>query len=318
MILAERVNCRIRRLLLPMLAACAVTATPGCAAEAADRVPATRVRVVAGFDQPESVQYDSMQDVWFVSNMAGYGSAADGIGYITRFSAADPQYSDVFIRGGRDGVRLDAPKGLALVGDTLWAADIATLRAFDSRTGAPLGAIDLAPHGAMLLNAIAVAPHGTMYVTDSGIVMSDAGVLYTDSAKIFAVAPNGGVRVVARGPELRYPNGIAWHTRSERLLVASFDPFVGEVYALDPADGARTTLARGPGRFDGLRILNDGRVLVSSWVDSSVRVIAADSTHRIIHGVWQPADFDVDRRRGIVAIPLVLQGRVELWQLPRH
>ena len=301
-----------------LIAIAGAALTPGCAVEAMDDVPAARVHVLAGFDQPESAQYDPAQDMWFVSNMAGYGSGVDRIGYIARFSAADPQRSDVFIQGGHRGVRLDSPKGLALAGDTLWVADIATLRAFDARSGAPLTTIDLEPHGAVLLNAIAVAPDGTLYVTDSGIVMSTAGVLYTDSARIFAVSPAGAVRVVARGPELRFPNGIAWDSANDRLLVASFHPFVGEVYAVAPADGAMTRLVTGPGRFDGLQILDDGRVLVSSWADSSLHVIDGDAARRIIRDLWQPADFGIDRRRGIVAIPLVLPGRVELWQLPRE
>ena len=301
-----------------VIAIAANALTLGCAVEAVDDVPAARVHVLAGFDQPESVQYDPAQDAWFVSNMAGYGSGVDRIGYIARFSAAAPQRSDVFIQSGLRGVRLDAPKGLALAGDTLWVADIATLRAFDARTGAPLAAVDLQPHGAVLLNAIAVGPDGTLYVTDTGIVMSTVGVLYTDSAKIFSVSPTGAVRVIARGPELRFPNGIAWDAANDRLLVASFHPFVGEVYAVAPADGVVTRLVSGPGRFDGLQILDDGRVLVSSWADSSLHVIDGDATRRIIRNLWQPADFGVDRRRGIVAIPLALPGRVELWQLPRE
>src|SRR2546422_7709536 len=41
-----------------------------------------------------------------------------------------------FIEGGHSGVTLNAPKGLAIRGDTLWVADIDVVRAFDARTGA--------------------------------------------------------------------------------------------------------------------------------------------------------------------------------------
>jgi hypothetical protein len=37
----------------------------------------------------------------------------------------------------------------------------------------------------------------------------------------------------------------------------------------------------------------------------------------MITGLWQPADLGVDTRRNRVAIPVVLQGRVEIWDLPR-
>src|SRR6476619_4144818 len=92
-------------------------------------VPEVRfVRNIAGFQGPESVKYDAEQDVFFVSNMTGYGSALDGNGYISRLSAANPDSAVVFAQGGRGGVTLDAPKGMAIHGDTLWVADIQALR----------------------------------------------------------------------------------------------------------------------------------------------------------------------------------------------
>src|SRR5690349_11454487 len=48
------------------------------------RETATRVGVLDGFYGPESVKYDADQDVWFISNMMGPGSAKDGVGWIDR------------------------------------------------------------------------------------------------------------------------------------------------------------------------------------------------------------------------------------------
>src|SRR5688500_8606753 len=124
---------------------------------------------ITGFRNPESVRYDSAQDVFFVSNMVGYGSYEDGIGYISRVSAADPRLAAVFIESGHGGVELNAPKGMAIHGNTLWVADIDVLRGFDRRTGVPLATIDFASHGAVLLNDVAVAPGGELRVTDTGI-----------------------------------------------------------------------------------------------------------------------------------------------------
>lgn len=98
--------------------------------------------------------------------------------------------------------------------------------------------------------------------------------------------------------------------------MASFHPFNSELYALRPGSTKRTVLARGTGRFDGVERLGDGRVLVTSWSDSSLHVIADGEMQRMITNLWQPADLGVDTRRGRVAIPLVLQGRVEFWELP--
>ncbi|HEX2095476.1 MAG TPA: SMP-30/gluconolactonase/LRE family protein, partial [Longimicrobiaceae bacterium] len=261
---------------------------------------------------------DPEQDVYFVSNMLGPGSLKDNNGYIVRMSAADPARSGILVQGGRNGATLHAPKGMALHGDTLWVADIDALRGFHRKTGAPLATLDLRPQRAVLLNDVAVGPDGSLHVTDTGIAMTAKGVLYRGGDRVFAVGPGRSVRTVAQGAALGRPNGITWDPAGRRWIVVSFHPFRSEVYALRPGDGARTVLGRGTGRFDGVERLDDGRLLVTSWSDSSLHVFTGGRSERVIRHLWQPADLGVDTRRGRVAIPLVLQGRVELWELPRR
>jgi len=275
-----------------------------------------RVLVLEGFDQPESVQYDPRQDVYFVSSMAGLGSARNGMGYIARARAERPEAWEVFVRSGVRGARLDAPKGLTLQGDTLWVADIDVLRGFHRRTGEPLAEIDLAPQGAVLLNALTVGPDGTLYATDSGIVMGAKGVEYVGGDKIFAIGSDGSVRIVAQGPELGHPNGITWDPFGERLLVVSFHPFGSELYALAPNGSKGEVLGRGTGRFDGVQVLPGGDVVVTAWSDSSLHRFSGGRSERVLRDLWTAADLGVDTRRHRVAIPLVLPGRVEVWEVP--
>jgi hypothetical protein len=311
------------RLRLPRIVLLAACAAACGTAEARDTPPAARkLHVVQGLGFPESVRYDSAQDVYFVSNMAGPGSLKDGNGFIVRIRAGDVGEPTVFIEGGRDGAVLDAPKGMALHGDTLWVADIDVVRGFHRVTGAPLATIDLRPHGAVLANDVAVGPDGALYVTDTGIAMTDKGVMYRGGDKIFAIAPDRSVSLLAEGRDLGRPNGITWDPAGKRWIVVSFDPFRSEVYAIAPGQKvprgqeARTVLLRGLGRFDGVERLADGRLLVTCWADSSVHLIDGSRDTRIIRDLWQPADLGVDTRRNRVAVPLVLQGRVEIWELP--
>ncbi|HEX8362856.1 MAG TPA: SMP-30/gluconolactonase/LRE family protein [Longimicrobium sp.] len=299
-----------------VLASCLCTVALACSS--ADAAPeagrARKLHVVQGLGFPESVRYDPEQDVYFVSNMVGPGSDKDGNGYIVRIPAGELGPATIFVQGGRGGAVLDAPKGMALQGDTLWVTDIDVLRGFHRHTGAPLAVLDLRPQGAVLLNDVAAGPDG-LRVTDTGIAMTRKGVLYRGGDKIFAVGPGRAVTRMAQGKELRRPNGITWDPEGRRWIVVSFHPFRSEVYTVG-ADGRRTVLASGLGKFDGVERLADGRLLVTAWSDSSLHVFDGKRGGRVIRDLWQPADLGVDTRRGRVAIPLVLQGRMEVWQLP--
>jgi hypothetical protein len=274
------------------------------------------VTTVAGLRNPESARYDPDQDVYFISNMSGYGSAKDGDGYIVRVSADDVSRPTVFIKGGSAGVTLDAPKGMAISGDTLWVADIDKLRGFDRHTGAPLATLDFAPLGAVLLNDVAVRPGGDIRVTDTGIRMDEAGNYYVGPAHIFAVGPNATIRVLASGADADQPNGITWDAATKRWVFVSFDPFLWEVKSIDDADSIRTLFSREKqGKLDGVEVLASGAVLYSSWADSSLHLLQADRDRQVIRGVVAPADLGYDTRRGRVAIPMPTLGWVQIWSL---
>jgi sugar lactone lactonase YvrE len=309
---------RLRCPFTALLALCALVGANACRESRGSEPAAARMVVrMQGFGFPESVRYDPDQDVFFVSNMAGTGSDKDNNGYIQFIPASTLDSARLLVQGGVNGVTLDAPKGMALQGDTLWVADIDVLRAFHRRNGAPLGTIDLRPRGAVMLNDIATAPDGSLRVTDTGIAMTRVGVLYRGGEKVFRIGADGAVSVIARGPNLKRPNGITWDPQGKRWIIVSFDTHSSEVYALTD-QGRQTVLARGLGRFDGLERLPDGRLLVTAWSDSSLHLIDAQGrSQRIVRDLWQPADIGLDTRRNRVAIPLVLQGRVEVWQLPR-
>jgi sugar lactone lactonase YvrE len=273
------------------------------------------IRNIIGFQGPESVRYDPELDAFFVSNMTGYGSAQDGNGYIVRVSASTEDSAVVLAQGGVNGVTLDAPKGLAVHGDTLWAADISALRAFDKRTGAPLATIDFAPLGAVQLNDIAVGPDGTLRVTDTGIIMSDKGVIHVGPDRVYVVGPNRSITVAAEGGQLGRPNGITWDAAGKRWIVISFDPFNGQVM-VDPKGSAKPRLIRsGKGQLDGVEALPDGALLFTSWADSSVHLLRDGRDQPIIREVPVPADIGIDTKRNRLAIPLSMLGVVQLWTL---
>lgn len=275
------------------------------------------VRNLVGFQGPESVRYDPEQDAFFISNMAGYGSAKDGNGYISRVNAGNPVDAAVFVQGGKNGVVLDSPKGMAIQGDTLWVADINILRGFNRKTGAVVANIDFTPYGAVQLNDVALGPDSTIRVTDSGIIMGKRGVVHVGPDHIYVVGRGRQVSTPAQGPDLHQPNGVTWDSAGKRWIVLSFDRLDGQVAEMPLDMRTRKVIreSRSSTQLDGVEMLPSGAIMFTSWADSAIHVLSGGRERKIIRAVPVPADIGVDTRRHHLAIPLSMLGRVQLWDI---
>ena len=295
----------------------AVPAAPSTPAPTPPPPPApaaTKVLTVEGFLTPESVLHDTGQDIYFVSNINGSPTAKDNNGFISRVKPDGAVENLKFIEGGRTGITLNAPKGLALAGDTLWVADIDAVRAFNAKTGAPIDSVSLSKLGAVFLNDVVVVPTGALYVTDTGIRFDDVGnVLHPGPDRVFRIGPDRAVTVAVRGDTLGRPNGIALDAAGKRFVIVEFGG--RSVLAWKPGDKAPSVIAKGPGGFDGVEIVG-GRILVSSWSDSTVSSYETGQEVKLITGVPSPADIGYDAKRNRVLIPIFTGNRVEIWQLP--
>lgn len=274
---------------------------------------ATKTLTIAGFSTPESVLHDSVQDIYLVSNINGSPTAKDNNGFISRVRPDGAIENLKFIEGGRAGVTLNAPKGLAVTGDTLWVADIDVVRAFNARTGSPIDSIKLDSAGAVFLNDVAVT-NGALYITDTGIRFDDVGnVLHPGPDRVFRVGPDRKLSVAARGDSLGWPNGITVDPVGKRFIIVSFGA-AKTVLAWKPGDRAPRVIAKGAGGFDGVEVVGN-RILVSSWTDSTVSAYETGTEVKVITGVPAPADIGYDAKRNRVLIPIFTGNRIEVWQL---
>jgi sugar lactone lactonase YvrE len=274
----------------------------------------TLISDTKGFDTPEGVRYDADQDVFFVSNINGMPSAKDNNGYISRVDATNTDSATVFIRGGRGGVTLHAPKGMAIVGDTLWVADIDVLRGFNRRTGEPVANISFSRWSPRFLNDVAAAPDGSLYITDTSIQITGSGTRYFGKDHLFMVKGRD-VSVVLEGQaKLAQPNGVTWDAANSRLLLA---PFGGQsITYITPTNTQPIPIAGGLGGYDGIEVLSDGRVLVTSWQDATVNVIVDGALKKVITNVGSPADIGIDTKRMVLALPRFEAGTVEFYHIP--
>lgn len=301
----------MRPITLIPLAAFAALACSGDRAATATNAP---IAVVSeGLSTPESVLWDATRSVWYVSNINGSPLDKDDNGYILRLSADGAKLDSVpFINGADADITLHAPKGMALVGDTLWVADIDAVRAFNVNTGNAVTSLELGAQNATFLNDVALGGDGTLYITDSGISFkSDGSVAHTGKSRVFALSGRNAREAVVL-PAESAANGIAFDAANNRWLIVGFNS--PSVFAWTAGTDSVTVVGSGPGGGDGLVILNDGRALYSSWADSSLYVFEDGVSTKVGGGLNAPADLGYDPRRRLVAVPLFSDNRVEFWQ----
>ena len=106
-------------------------------------------------------------DVYLVSNINGSPLGADGNGFITRVAPDGTVTNLKWIDGESEVVTLNAPKGMAIIGDTLYVADITHVRFFHRDTGEPLGEIEIP--GATFVNDLAAGRGGWLFVSDTDV-----------------------------------------------------------------------------------------------------------------------------------------------------
>lgn len=253
----------------------------------------------AGFSTPESILHDSVADVYLVSNIQGDPAGRDGNGFISRVSP-DGEVSDLkWIDGTLPGVTLHAPKGMAILADTLFVTDIDCIRRFHRTTGEPLQ--DLCLEDAFFLNDLAASPRGDLYFTDSGSSEGPGAVYLLRSTADVPQRVTLAEGTVLEGETLGGPNGVAADRRG--LYVATFGS--GELFRVTP-EGERLQLLSPSGMaLDGLVSLEERGFLLSSWGDSAVYWIQADGTvSPLVEGVEAPADIGFDAKRNRVLVPL--------------
>jgi sugar lactone lactonase YvrE len=279
---------------------------PAAEREPAEPTEPTGVLRVEGFATPESVVWDADADLYLVSNINGSPFEADGNGFISQVSPDGALVELKWIDGASDGVRLDAPKGMVIDGDTLFVADIDRVRMFDRKTGAPTGEVELP--GSTFVNGLA-ARDGVVWATDSGL---QEGFEPSGTDALWRIA-GGKAEAIVRDPNLARPNGLTF--RGDSLWMA---PFGGsQLHELTPAGKPVRTVPVEAGQLDGLIALADGRLAVSSWEASAIFIGDPDQGMvKAIGDVAAPADLGYDARRERLLVPLFQADAIEIHPVP--
>jgi sugar lactone lactonase YvrE len=286
----------------------APSATTAATAEPPKPVPPTPAVRYTGFATPESVLHDEARDRYLVSNVNGRPVDADNNGFISALSPDGKVTNLKWIEGGKNKVTLNAPKGLAIVKDVLYVADLDTVRMFDVKTGAPKGDVKL--EGATFANDVAAGEDGKVYVSDSGLKMEGADFKPTGTDAVWVIE-KGKAKPLAKSADLARPNGLL--VDGKTVLVAPFGS--ADVYRLDEK-GAKSDGAKMPkGSLDGIVKVGDS-LYVSSWEGQAIYKGKLGGTFEaVLSPLKAPADIGFDKKRSRILVPRFMDDAVEAYDV---
>jgi sugar lactone lactonase YvrE len=246
-----------------------------------------------GFKTPESVLYDAANKRLVVTNMNGGPGDADGNGYLSLLSLDGTLIKQQWATG------MDAPKGMAIVGNRLYVADITRVRVVDLASGALASTIDIA--GSKFLNDVTADGEGNVYVTDMldnaiyRIQGTDAELWLKDDA---LGTPNG---IFADGSRLIVG---AWGT-GLREDFSTEKP--GGLLAVDVGSKAIAPLAEAFGNIDGV-VVAGGAVYATDYMTGTLYRYAGGRIEKAAALKIGSADIGTDG--ATIYVPQMNEGEV--------
>lgn len=262
-------------------------------------VPAEELWTAAPFDRPESAIFDPEHRRIVVSVIGGDPSAEDGNGVLALVSPTGEILDPAWVSG------LDAPKGMALVGDALIVADIAQIRVIDRETGE--------------IRESLTGP-GVMSLNDA---TSDGTVAYFSDTTANAIwrYKDGDFSLWLQNDDLSLPNGLLLD--GDRMLVASWGVGVkpdfsteapGSLFSVDLATQDVSVVAPELGNLDGVVRIGDS-ILANDWIAGKIFEISADGASAEV-GQYPTGLADIAAHGNMLLMPSMLEGAVRARTYP--
>lgn len=249
----------------------------------------SNVKVYGSFNFAESCTFDANRNLIVAMNAANPQNVAQNDGFVSLINPDGSVHTSKWIGVTRDGLTLNHPLGSAIGGNTLYVADIDTVRSFDLATGTPGRAVQI--QGATILNGIAATADGTVYVSNT-----------REPERIYKIAPNGTVSTFAEGAPLALPNGVALDPDGNVVVV---NIGTKDVLTFGSDGKLRKTEQAAESGNDGVVVLPDGTKYTSSVRYGSVsRIRPGRPAEVIATGIPSAASMCYDSKQNQLVIPL--------------
>ena len=240
---------------------------------------------------PESLKYDKERNCIYVANINGKSSEKDGNGFISKLDLEGNIKTLKWIDG------LDAPKGMGIIGNSLFVTNINEVVEIDIENAQIIQKINIPE--AQFLNDIDVdAENNKVYISDMA------------TGKIHIIK-NGNSSIFAQDTLLERVNGLCFH--NNELLAGTKNG----VYKFDN-NGKPILFIAHQGSIDGLEYLDGNRFIVSNWSGAihiiepgKDAVLIFDTTNDKINA----ADIDYIAEKNILLVPTFMDNRAMAYKL---
>jgi len=254
-------------------------------------------------EQPESVVYHRPSKLLYVSNINGDGTEADADGYISSLSVDGQLIEQYWLTG------LNAPKGLTIVGNKLYIADINELIVADIKQKKIVERYS-APE-AKFLNDVVADHNGHIYVS----------AFLTNT--LYRLA-DGKFSIWIEDEALDVPNGLL--VEDNQLLVASWgtmtDGFAtttpGHIKTIDINTKQINSLGdkSAIGNLDGIEADGHGNYFVTDWMSGKLLHITKQGLSKTLVALEQgSADHTIIPEKNLIIIPMMLTNKLIAFKI---
>ena len=266
---------------------------------------------ITGLRNPAGFLVDTATDTYYISNQNGSPTGHDNNGFISKVNSAGKVVQLKFIEGGQNGVTLDSPKGLALVGKILYVSDIDRVRGFELPSGRPVPGVDLSGFPVDFLTGLATDGRSVLYIADSG-----ADTIYKADLRD-AARPV----VLVKTKDLAGPYGLAINPLTGSLVAVSWN--TGKILEISASGIVKVLFSNSLfnshfGNLMGVDFDAYGYMYVSDFSQGKIiRISPQLRLQTIAEFLMTPAGLAIDRKHHVILVPYVSADVAEINGLGR-
>ena len=254
----------------------------------------------AKFELPESVIFDSKNEVLYVSSIANHPFKKDGSGYISKVGLDGEILELKWLES------LNAPKGLTIVNDKLYIADVDELVEVEISTKT---VTKYKGAGAVCFNDVTHDKYGNVYVADT----------YTDS--IYRLNQFNQLPLWFYSPNLS-PNGLHMDDEDGNLIVGSWGSLMegwgtpeksGNLVQINIHSKKMKNLGkRKPiGNLDGVESDGSDGYYVTDWSTGRLYQIWKNGKFDVLKTLAKgAADLEVLIEKKLIIVPVMTEGKI--------